>query len=171
MRTIWKSAAAGAAGLLLGTALVGGSTGALWADTADATAGTITTGNLQLIVGQWQWQTLPADQPEDIAEPSEFPIRKGDRIHISRTHTAHLTGDNMRAVLDLGASATPTEGFSVTYSVSGGADQGPTPIDQASSIPVQDGQTLTVTIEAIALEDGYPLTLPDQRPLLRQVTR
>jgi spore coat-associated protein N len=92
--------AAGAAGILL---LGGAGTFALWEDSASITAGTVSTGELELDLGTGTWaQTATPATPINI---NTFKIVPGDSLTYTTSVTATATGDNLTGELKIdGAS-------------------------------------------------------------------
>lgn len=92
---------AGVAGAAL---LMGGTTFALWSDSADAPGGQITAGNLDVaLVGDPAWQDVSADRTDNPhpIDLSTFRIVPGDTIEGSYAVDLALEGDNMVANLAL----------------------------------------------------------------------
>lgn len=92
---------AGAAGALL---LLGGGTFALWSDSAEAPAGTITAGNLNVDIQAPAWVDVSADRtdsPHAIDDIAAFRIIPGDTIEARYPVTLDLEGENMLAKLGL----------------------------------------------------------------------
>ena len=125
-----KGAIAGIAGIAL---LAGGTTFALWNDSADLNGGTITAGNLDVAVvapGEEDsvWTDISGDRTDEghAIDLSTFKIVPGDSIQGTFGIDAALQGDNLVATLgllengeaagDLLATA-DTKGVTVTYSL------------------------------------------------------
>ena len=97
---------AGVAGAAL---LMGGTTFALWSDSADVDGATITAGNLDVAVvpdetsgSSWSWSDISADRtdsPHTIANLADFRIIPGDTIQGTIALDVALEGENMVANL------------------------------------------------------------------------
>lgn len=99
MKNTTKGAIAGGAGLVL---LAGGSTFALWSDTLNVNAGTVTAGVLTIdAAGSPAWRDIsPEITPATIANISTFRLVPGDVIEYRQELTIGATGKNLRAVVD-----------------------------------------------------------------------
>jgi len=120
MKNRTKGVIAGAAGVAL---LAGGTTFALWSDSASVAGGVITNGNLDVApVGTPAWQDVSEDRTDgphaiDIATWRMVP---GDVAQGTYGFQVALEGDNLVAELTVDrvdAAATLPEGMSVTYDV------------------------------------------------------
>lgn len=118
MKNRTKGAVAGVAGVAL---LAGGTTFALWSDSADLDGGTITNGNLDVAALQTTWKDVSydrADSPHDI-DLATWQMVPGDTIEGTQGFDVALDGDNLVADLtlaDTGAS-TLAPGVTVEYQV------------------------------------------------------
>lgn len=127
--------------LLLG----GGTTLAYWSTSASLTAGTVTTGDLNLTVtpGESEWTLTPEGGAPAAADPDTVRIVPGDTVTMTQTATLTLVGDNLEAeltatlvdaVLPPGVTApTPTVAIDTAEATSA--------LTEAS-----DGGTVTVTV-------------------------
>lgn len=91
---------AGVAGAAL---LMGGTTFALWSDSADVDGAQITAGNLDVEASEWAWQDVSGDRtdkPHDI-DLNEFKIIPGDTVAGMLGVDLSLEGDNMAARIQL----------------------------------------------------------------------
>lgn len=95
--------AAGAAGILL---LGGAGTLAVWSDTANVDAGTVSTGQMTLALGSGTWaETATPGTPITIGT---FEIVPGDSLTYTTTVTATATGDNLTGELKIEGSSLVT---------------------------------------------------------------
>ena|GEM_PF-1180799 len=104
MKNTTKGFLAGAAGLGL---ILGGSTFALWSDTADINGTTLTAGNLDVKVLDPEWKDISRDRTDgrrgghDIDNIEDFRIIPGDKIQAKYGVSVGLEGENMVAQLRL----------------------------------------------------------------------
>jgi alternate signal-mediated exported protein len=119
-----KGVIAGIAGLAL---LTGGTTFALWSDSATVTGGTITNGNLDVAaIGTLNWVDTSADRADAghaITNLGTWRMVPGDVITGTQGLGVALEGDNLVAnlVVDTTAPTTIPAGMTVTYDVLQGA--------------------------------------------------
>jgi len=102
---------AGVAGAAL---LMGGTTFALWSDSADVDGATLTSGNLEVTTSDWGWQDVSPDRSagaHDI-DLDDFKIIPGDVIQGTFDVGVTLEGDNMAALVQL----TDADGKPITSS-------------------------------------------------------
>jgi alternate signal-mediated exported protein len=152
--------AAGAAGILL---LGGAGTFALWEDTGNISAGTVSTGELKLTLGTGTWtETATPGTPISI---SNFDIVPGDSLTYTTTVTATATGDNLTGELKIDENSFdtafgPLTSNYVTATVANtAADEPGLVIDDAdpnvmtfvdSATPYTFNVTITVAFDAAA---------------------
>lgn len=122
MKNSTRGLVAGGLGVAL---LAGGTTFALWTDSADVDGGVITAGNLQLELAENQWYDVSADRtdsPHEI-DLGDFLIVPGDTIRGDYDIDAALAGDNIVAQLSIqqgtasGDLLGDAHGVTVTYRV------------------------------------------------------
>jgi len=102
---------AGVAGAAL---LMGGTTFALWSDSAGVDGATLTAGNLEVTTSDWGWQDVSPDRSggaHDI-DLDSFKIIPGDVIQGTFDVGVTLEGDNMAALVQL----TDADGNPITSS-------------------------------------------------------
>jgi alternate signal-mediated exported protein len=169
--------AAGAAGILL---LGGAGTFALWEDSKDIEAGTVSTGQLELDVPVGDWADVTSGSPAEITDITAFKLVPGDILTYTTTVTATATGDNLHGELKIeGMGAFNTlAGEHVTATVAHTAvDGGGLLVDGnnmtfvESAIPYEFDVTITVAFsdEANELEDqSLAVILPDLALTLEQ---
>ncbi len=92
--------AVGAGALLL----VGGSSFALWTVNSQVAGGTITAGNLDVLVASGTWQDVSPEHaaPVDIADIADFRIVPGDVLEGTFPVDVAALGDNLVADLTVG---------------------------------------------------------------------
>ncbi|MGL3806854.1 alternate-type signal peptide domain-containing protein [Paeniglutamicibacter sp. R2-26] len=147
-----KGAIAGIAGIAL---LAGGTTFALWNDSANINGGQITSGNLDVAIvapeeGTSTWNDVSADRTDNshAIDLDTFRIVPGDTIQGTFNIDAALEGDNLVAKLGLMAKGTAAgellatadkKGVAITYSL---VDSNGAPVAGATDIAL--GQEATV---------------------------
>lgn len=91
---------AGIAGAAL---LMGGTTFALWSDSADVDGAQISSGNLDVEVSEWAWKDVSDDRKDKDHEIdlNEFKIIPGDTVAGTFGIDLSLEGDNMAARIQL----------------------------------------------------------------------
>lgn len=149
---------AGAAGLGL---LLGGSTFALWSDSADIDQQRITAGNLEVKVNDVNWRDISPDRTDnrwgkghDIKNLHNFRIIPGDQIQGEFAVDVGLEGENMVAQLKLAptgkhASGELAEGLKVTYEV-----------QDHHGKKIGHGDWRGVTVDLASSDNGNPGNLP-----------
>jgi alternate signal-mediated exported protein len=95
--------AAGAAGILL---LGGAGTFALWEDTANISGGTVSTGELKLVLGTGTW--AETDSPDTAINIDNFKMAPGDSLTYTTTVTATATGNNLHGELKINETSFDT---------------------------------------------------------------
>ncbi|HLS65290.1 MAG TPA: alternate-type signal peptide domain-containing protein [Ruania sp.] len=141
---------AGIAGAAL---LMGGTTFAMWKDSADVPGATLSSGNLEVTTSDWGWQDVSPDRSggaHDI-DLSDFKIIPGDVIQGSFDVGVTLEGDNMAALVQF----TDANGDPITSTadlVDGGLAAG---LVDISFDVAWNGQSLPVTFDGLA--DGIVL--------------
>ncbi|MBN9106778.1 MAG: alternate-type signal peptide domain-containing protein [Propionibacteriaceae bacterium] len=174
MNKLTKAGLAGGLGALL---LLGGTTFALWTDSASVAGGTITSGNLEVAAGTVAWHDVSADvtgTPTSITLAT-YRIVPGDTIEGTFGLKGALDGDNLTADLALtldGVAATGSllDGLDITYQLFG-AD-GITALSTSTAL----GSTATVafrspnnTATSVAALPTLPVDLPATDNLLVKV--
>lgn len=135
---------AGAAG---GVLLLSGGTYALWSDDGTVDGGTITSGNLDVVVLDGQWTDESADRSDQghAIDLTDFRIVPGDTIQGSFGVDVGLEGDNMLAELALSGgdlSDALADGLSLEYVVRDSSGD-----EVASSSGAADGVTVALASE------------------------
>lgn len=117
---------AGAAGILL---LAGGSTYALWSDSATVAGGTIATGNLDIAVGTASWNEI-SDPEAIVAVPAigSYKMVPGDILQLTQPVTITTSGDKMLGKLTVSSAQvndaalfTASQGVTASYKLYDGA--------------------------------------------------
>jgi len=139
-----KGVIAGIAGIAL---LGGGTTFALWSDSAGVNGGTITNGNLEVAaIGTLSWVDTSPDRDDAghvITDIDTWRMVPGDIITGTQGIGVALEGDNLVAALTVETDAVDSlpAGMTVTYRVESGAYVGPeTPLGTASQIRLAAGR-------------------------------
>jgi alternate signal-mediated exported protein len=168
-KAIKGSIAAGAAGILL---LGGAGTFALWQDTKNIDAGSLSTGELNLTLGgAGAWNDLTSGTADPISDISTFNIVPGDTLVYTTTATINAEGDNLKGTLTVaedtftlptGASAVITtqesaEGLDAVGNVLTFTEAGTYTVDVKLTVTF-DANGLADQDEALDL-DGIALTL------------
>lgn len=154
MKNKTKGLIAGIAGIAL---LTGGSTFALWSDSATVAGGTITNGNLDIAaLGTPTWQDVSDDRedgPHDIIDIAEWRMVPGDVAEGTYSFEVALEGDNLVANLGVDTTASPLPtGVTVTYDV----------LDEAGTVVAEDVELGTdSTLRFAAGRDGQDDGAPD----------
>ncbi|UCR89628.1 alternate-type signal peptide domain-containing protein [Mycetocola spongiae] len=155
MKNSTRGIIVGALGLGL---LAGGSSFALWSNSAEVSGGTITAGNLEITAAPtvaWADASPEHNAPVAIDDPADFLTTPGDVITRTQDVAVTLTGDNIAGILDVsatgltGALAAASSGVSATYSVSSADGNTPYATGVALGTPTEFDVTpgnLTVTI-------------------------
>lgn len=135
---------AGAAG---GVLLLSGGTYALWSDDGTVDGGTITSGNLDVVVLDGQWTDESADRSDQghAIDLTDFRIVPGDTIQGSFGVDVGLEGDNMLAELALSGgdlSDALADGLSLEYVVRDSSGD-----EVAASSGAADGVTVALAAE------------------------
>ncbi|MBO0923061.1 alternate-type signal peptide domain-containing protein [Cellulomonas sp. zg-ZUI199] len=123
MKNRTKGVVAGVAGVAL---LAGGTTFALWSDSADVAGGTITNGKLDVEASALAWVDASpdrADKGHAISNLTTWRMVPGDVVEGTSEIDVTLVGDNLVAELgvDTTAAANLPTGMTVTYAVYDGA--------------------------------------------------
>lgn len=149
---------AGAAGLGL---LLGGSTFALWSDSADLSEQRITSGNLEVRVDDTNWRDMSKDRTDGkwgkghtIDNLRDFRIIPGDKIQGEFAVDVGLEGENMVAQLKLAPKGQHTDGdlakgLKIDYEVKD--HRGKT---------IGHGDWKGVTVDLASSDNGNPGDLP-----------
>jgi len=120
-----KGVIAGIAGIAL---LGGGTTFALWSDSATISGGTITNGNLEVeAIGPLTWADVSSDvsgTPVAIANIANWRMVPGDTLEGSQDLDVQVEGNNLVAnlLVDTTAVASLPDDVTVTYDVLRGDD-------------------------------------------------
>lgn len=118
-----KGAVALATGAVL---LLGGSTFALWSAQSEVAGGSITSGNVDVLVAEGAWQDVSPehDAPVDIADLASFAMVPGDVLQGTFAVDVAGLGDNFFASLAVGFvtpgagdAVTNIDGVTLTYSI------------------------------------------------------
>ena len=128
--------AAGAV-LLLG----GGTTLAYWSSSITVPAGTVNSGDLNLVASgspEWTLQGVVEAEPSTVADPTTVLIVPGDVLTMTQDVTVPLQGDTIEAELVVSEGTLPT-GLDATVATTGA--------DAENLTSTDDGATLTVTVE------------------------
>src|SRR5690606_2413486 len=142
-----KGVIAGIAGLAL---LGGGTTFALWSDSATLTGATITNGNLDVTAtGTMAWADVSSDTvgaPVSIPSIGDWRMVPGDALEGSQSLTVEVEGDNLVANLLVDTvSATLPAGVTATYDVLRGATVVADDIALGTDTPITDVESGTYT--------------------------
>ncbi len=143
-----KGVIAGIAGLAL---LGGGTTFALWSDSATLTGATITNGNLDVTAtGTMAWADVSSDTvgaPVSIPIIADWQMVPGDALEGSQSLTVEVEGDNLVANLLVDTvSATLPAGVTATYDVLRGATVVANDIALGTDTPITDVESGTYTV-------------------------
>lgn len=151
MKKLTKATIAGALGVVL---LAGGTTFALWSDSATVNGGSVTSGTLALTPsGTPAWTDLSDDSTIDIAS---FLIVPGDTIEYTASFVVDASGANLSATLDVSdpvdatgdpalvAATTVTQSFT---------DAGGDPVVDGAITSANDGDVIDVTV-TIAFDEA-----------------
>lgn len=176
MKKVTKAAlAAAAAGALL---LGGAGTFALWNDTVDVNAGTVTTGHLLLTTDadSGTWVDSSPGATDTVFEPATDFLVPGDVVTFTQTVTVDASGKNLKGTFNVGTvGAVPaalTDQVAVDIAVT------PTPgiVDTDGVLSFSEGSvevpvTIRVTFEAGDLDTALtPPTTMDQPIVLGNLT-
>jgi len=133
------TAIAAGAVLLLG----GGTTLAYWSTSLTVPAGTVNSGDLNLVAAgepAWTLQGVLEAAPTTVADPASVLIVPGDTLTLTQDVTLTLVGDTIEAALEV-ADATLPAGLDATVTTAGA--------DAANLTAADNGATLTVTVEFV----------------------
>ncbi|MBP2436582.1 alternate-type signal peptide domain-containing protein [Microbacterium amylolyticum] len=157
MKKVTKATIAGALGVVL---LTGGTTFALWSDSATVNGGTVNSGTLALTPsGDPAWNDI-SDSTADPITIEDFLIVPGDTIEYTAAFTVGASGDNLSATLGVSdpveangdaallAATTVTQTF--TY------DDGE-PVTGGAITSADDGEVINVTV-TIEFDESTPGT-------------
>ncbi|MBO0899659.1 alternate-type signal peptide domain-containing protein [Cellulomonas sp. zg-ZUI22] len=128
MKNRTKGVVAGVAGVAL---LAGGTTFALWSDSADVAGGTITNGKLDVEASALAWVDASpdrADKGHAISNLTTWRMVPGDVVEGTSEIDVTLVGDNLVAELGVDTTASDADlpaGMTVTYAVYDGATTTP----------------------------------------------
>lgn len=130
-------AVAAGAVLLLG----GGSTLAYWSTSTTVSAGTVTSGDLNLVPAgapAWTIQGALDAAPSPVTDPTSVRIVPGDVLTLTQDVTVTLIGDTIAASLQVAEGAIPA-GLTTTVTTAGA--------DAAHLTEADNGSTVTVTVQ------------------------
>lgn len=144
-----KGIVAIASGALL---LAGGSTFALWSAQSDVDGGTITAGNIEVVVAEGTWQDVSPEHADsvDIANLADFRILPGDVLQGSYPVDIAALGDNFIADLNVGfasptgALISATEGVSLSYEL----------FDAEGNQVGTDGSAIVLSADSVVVAPG-----------------
>jgi len=147
MKKITKATIAGAAGILL---LAGGTTFALWSDSATVNGGSVTSGTLALeATGTPAWNDTSTATPVPIADIAAFRIVPGDTVEYTSSFTVSATGDNLTADLDVSDPVAATGDaalIAATTVTQSFTDENGDPVADGQITSDNDGDVINVTV-------------------------
>ncbi|QDE36374.1 alternate-type signal peptide domain-containing protein [Microbacterium foliorum] len=157
MRKVTKATIAGALGVVL---LTGGTTFALWSDSANVNGGTVNSGTLALTPsGTPAWNDISTPTPVPITI-ADFLIVPGDTIEYTAAFTVDASGDNLSATLDVSDPVAATGDAALlaattvtqTFTYVGGE-----PVTDGAITSADDGEVINVTV-TIVFDESTPGT-------------
>lgn len=154
--------AVGAGALLL----VGGSSFALWTVNSQVAGGTITAGNLDVLVAAGAWQDVSPEHaaPVDIADIADFRLVPGDVLEGTFPVDVAALGDNFVGDLTVGfaspsgALLAGVEGVTVEYSI---IDAGGNPVGAGDTVSVLSADSTAVVPGAVTIDNVADGTAPE----------
>ena len=157
MRKVTKATIAGALGVVL---LTGGTTFALWSDSANVNGGTVNSGTLALTPsGTPAWNDISTPTPVPITI-ADFLIVPGDTIEYTAAFTVDASGDNLSATLDVSDPVAATGDAALlaattvtqTFTYVGGE-----PVTDGAITSADDGEVINVTV-TVVFDESTPGT-------------
>lgn len=150
-----KGAIALATGAVL---LLGGSTFALWTAQSQVAGGTITSGNVDVLVSEGTWQDVSPEHaaPIDIADLADFTMVPGDALRGTFAVDVAGLGDNFLAELAVGFAGASGElladlhGVSLTYAI---ADSEGNLVGSGSTVDVISADSSVTAPGAIVVDN------------------
>ncbi|GAB2527639.1 alternate-type signal peptide domain-containing protein [Paramicrobacterium agarici] len=178
MKKLTKATLAGALGVVL---LAGGTTFALWNDSATVNGGTVNSGTLALTPSETgTWNDLSSGTPQEITDISAFLIVPGDEIQFTSSYTVRASGDNLTATIDVSDpvdAAGDAELVAATTVTQRFTDESGTPVADRVITSANNGDVITVTVNIVfdsttegTLAQGQTLNLADLTVTLAQTT-
>lgn len=157
MKKVTKATIAGALGVVL---LTGGTTFALWSDSANVNGGTVNSGTLALTPsGTPEWNDISTTTPVPITI-ADFLIVPGDTIEYTAAFTVDASGDNLSATLDVSDPVAATGDaalLAATTVTQTFTDVGGEPVTDGAITSADDGEVINVTV-TIVFDESTPGT-------------
>lgn len=138
--------------------LIGGSTFALWTAQSDLAAGTITAGDLDVLIAAGAWNDISAEHATPVSIPTlaDFRLVPGDVIEGEFPVDVAALGDNLVADLTVGfaspsgALLADLEGVSVAYSI---LDADGTVVGSGDTVTVLSEDSVVIAPGAVVVDD------------------
>lgn len=169
MKKLTKATIAGALGVVL---LAGGTTFALWSDSATVNGGSVTSGTLALTPsGTPAWTDLSDDSTID--DITSFLIVPGDTIEYTASFVVDASGDNLSATLDVSDPVDATgdaELLAATTVTQSFTDAGGAPVVDGAITSENDGDVINVTVRIEFDEATSGTTAQDETLDLNDLT-
>jgi alternate signal-mediated exported protein len=159
--------AVGAGALLL----VGGSSFALWTVQSNVAGGTITAGNLDVVVADGTWQDASSEHaaPVDIADLADFRIVPGDVLEGTFPVDVAALGDNLVGDLTVafaspsGALLSDIEGVTLDYTLIDGAGN---PVGLGDTVTIVSADSTAAVTGAVRVDNVADGTAPELRAVV-----